>query len=371
MMIRESKRQHGAALVVALLILSIIVALAASMTYEHRFNIRRLSNQLLFNQAYQYLLATQAIAQKALRYDAEEDINAARRVDHLDEVWAQEPVPFVLDDGFYTGQIFDLQGRFNINSLKGPTSNNPSATRQPDVPETAQQAIFIRLLMSLSDPDLTINFDQAREITEAMIDWIDADSNARGFACGEDDSYYNIQGRTPHKVPNQRFYSTTELRLICNMPYEVYLRLQDYVTVWPLDGSMVINLNTASEPLLRSVLVDDADARAILTTPQGSSLSVPPPIAASRLNNFLAQQKEGYTAFADVMSDISGLHFYPAPSYVASAKGYSRFTVGLYSEHFLLKSRVTLGDLQASMNSVFYRSNNGTIRLLAQSVNNF
>jgi general secretion pathway protein K len=353
--IASKNKQQGAALVVAMLILSVIVILASTLTLEHSFNIRRISNQITQEQAYQYLRATEAIAHKVLWEDAKQNSDDGVWVDNLGDIWAQEAPPFVLDDGAYTGRIFDLQGRFNLNSLR------PQANTQARPPTTVAQGIFIRLLQSVGDENYSIDYQQAQNITEAIVDWLDEDSSPTGFECGEDDAYYAIDGRAPHRTPNQPFYSVSELRLICNMPFELYYRLQHEVTVWPLNGAGVINLNTASDALLRSVVVAKSDVTALQAAAKKDKANyiAPEPVSLTDLEDIRERlDAGGYEDFITLEGELDAI----------SQALWPGANLGLHSEYFLLESAAKLGDLQLTMESVFYRKD-GTIYIATRSIN--
>lgn len=379
-------KQRGAAMVVAMLILSIVTVFAASMAFDYQFSIRRVSNQMLMQQAYQYLLATEAIAGKALLQDLQNDADDELTVDRKSEIWAEEDMVFTVEQGAYTGTLTDLQGRFNLNSLKPPVV--AAGDFAPQVPYTIQQGIFIRLLQAVGDEDFSISEQEAVAITESIIDWLDEDSMPTGFGCGEDDGYYNIEDRQPHRVANGPFYSVSELRLICNLPLELYYRLQDYVTVWPISGKASINLNTAGLPILRSVLVDENDVESLKNINNKTSYQAPPPLAIGAVESIVRrtqaeelededyEQREqssfnqdslwqdanieqeidevGFTQLDAVLAETSNLAFWP------------KADLGLYSNYFLLEAVVTLDRLTQTMSSVISRES-GTISVLARS----
>ena len=343
-------KQRGAALIVSLLILSIVVVIVATMTVEHNFHIRRVSNQLTASQAYSYLRATEAVAHKALQYDLEQDRDNGESADYFDELWAQEAPPFTVDNGAYTGKLYDLQARFNINSLAATLNDTPQNPKA--IPYSPEQGIFIRLLQSFNDDEFTISYDQAVSITESLIDYIDADQTARGFDCGEDDAYYGIEGRRPHRTADQPLASVSELRLICNIPVELFRRLEPHVTVWPLSGKSAININTASVEVLRSVIVDEADVDDLKVLSPG--FSVPAPLDIAQLEDFLERQRTGYTSFSTVANDLVDAALWPSAN------------LSLASDYFLLSSDAKLGDVVMHLDSVFSRKA-GTISILARS----
>lgn len=382
----QAFKQRGAAMVVAMLILSIVTVFAASIAFDYQFSIRRVSNQMLMQQAYQYLLATEAIAGKALLQDLQNDADDELTVDKKDEIWAEEGMVFSVEEGAYTGTLTDLQGRFNLNSLKPPAVT--AGDFAPQVPYTIEQGIFIRLLQALGDDELSLAEQDAIAITESIIDWLDEDTMPTGFGCGEDDAYYNIEDRQAHRVANGPFYSVSELRLICNLPLELYYRLQDYVTVWPISGKSSININTAGMPILRSIFVEQADVDSLKKINNKTSYQVPPPLTEEAVEAVLKRTQAepiegeeyeeqesqsfnqeslwldedgelqaaelGFTKLNDVLAEMNNIAFWPNAD------------LGLYSHYFLLESMVTLDRLTQTMSSVMTREN-GTISVLVRS----
>ncbi len=339
----------------ALLILSLVTVLAASMTVEHNFTIRRISNQLAMQQGYSYLRGVEAIAQKILRLDLEIDKEDGNSLDHLGELWALEAQPFMLENGdAYTGRIYDLQARFNLNSLRdGSAVTNDGIPAQ--IPFTIEQGIFIRLLQSFNDDDFQLSEQEAINITEALIDYMDEDRSPRGFSCGEDDAYYSIDGRQAHKTPNLPLTSVSELRLICNMPVVLYERIKDFVTVWPHSGRMSINLNTAAVPILRSVFVVDTDKSALSKVDGKTNYTVPPPLDVDILESYLEiQAVEGFSNFNQLQLELTDASLWPAAP------------VGLSSDYFLLLGQANIAELTVTMSSVISRQD-GTIKFLARS----
>lgn len=369
------RRNKGAALIVAMLVVSLVVVFAGSMAFDYQFSMRRVSNQILMQQAYQYLLATEAFAGKALMQDLQDDSDNDTTVDHRGELWAEEGMVFSLENGAYTGRLLDLQGRFNLNSLKPPPLQE--GQYPPTVPYTISQGIFMRLLQAVSDEDLSIDEQTAKSITEAVVDWLDDDNNTRGFDCGEDDSYFRLDDREAYRVANGPFYSVSELRLICNIPVQLYRRLQPLVTVWPVNGESAININTASAPLLRSIFVPESQLESLQKVDNKTSYQVPPPLAEDALENLLLitegeqETEDRQTAqqgmLPETEAQVGFSNFAALSKELGSSVSYwPNADIGLYSNYFLLESTVQLGDLTRTMSSVISREN-GSIQILARS----
>ena len=371
-----AKRQQGAALVIAMLILSLVVVFAAGMTVQYDFSMRRMTNQMQMQQAYQYLLAVESFAEKGLREDLKQDEENDASVDKLSDLWSSyNGQQASLGDAMFRFSIYDLQGRFNLNSLS-KTYTPAQGQSPPQIPYTIEQGIFIRLLVALGDDELPVSIAEATAITEAVIDWLDEDSEPTGFNGCEDDAYYGIDGRTPHRTANSAFLSVSELRLICNLPVALYERLLPWVTVWPVTGDNTINLNTVAylqpladekdsfgdiindSPMLRSILMDKQTAEGLKSQIDGKTFyNVPMPISYQDAKPVIEKLTAGgYDDFATLEADLGSLVYWPGAP------------LGLHSDYFLLETDVLVGDLVQSLSSVIHRDDkDGKISIIARS----
>ena len=86
---------------------------------DFTLQLQRSTNTFFAEQGWSFLLGAESLAELALRLDADEDGRRSDTpVDSLLEVWAQPQAPFPLDGiGFLSGDLYDLQGRFNLNGL--------------------------------------------------------------------------------------------------------------------------------------------------------------------------------------------------------------------------------------------------------------
>jgi general secretion pathway protein K len=136
-----------------------------------------------------------------------------------------------VEGGAIKVSIEDAQGRFNLNNL---VQNNQ--------PSPVDVAIFQRLLVQVKlDPFLA----------NAVIDWIDADSNVTSPGGAEDVDYLTL--KTPYRAANQPFTSIEELRLVKGFDTKAVLALAPFVTVLPAGARTAINVNTAPPEVLAAV----------------------------------------------------------------------------------------------------------------------
>ena len=165
---RHSNKQQGAALVIALLVFALAAALMVGVQRDFNLQLQRSTNTFFAEQGWSFLLGAETLAELALRLDVDEDAKSDTPVDSLQELWAQPQAPYPIDGiGFLSGDIYDLQGYFNINSLvdqsnnQGRDPNTPlgEAPAQPvgETGETrrfnAEQRVLLRLLLAIEEAE--------------------------------------------------------------------------------------------------------------------------------------------------------------------------------------------------------------------------
>ncbi len=218
---RPAQYQSGAALVVALLIFALAAALMVGIQRDFTLTMQRGTNHFTEQQGWAYLRGAEALATVALRADRALDKQLPAPRDDLTEMWAAEATPYPLEgDGWLSGQLVDLQGRFNLNLLVSDLPDydddgDTGATIDPDTEgadvdlgdaqredatrsaQTSQsnrdrdrlspaKQIFIRLLQTLDGVE--VSQAKALEIADAVADFMDADNQKR-LNGAEDDAY--------------------------------------------------------------------------------------------------------------------------------------------------------------------------------------
>ena len=159
-----------------------------------------------------------------------QDSDNGSSIDHLQENWAKPMPAFPVEDGFISGRLLDESGKFNLNNLlKADGSVDDSARRW-----------FEKLLQRVGLP---------AELSQAVIDWQDADDETTG-AMGAESNYY--QGLDPsYLASNTRFHQVEELKLVRGFEGKNYDLIAPYVTALP--EATKINMNTAAPLLLASI----------------------------------------------------------------------------------------------------------------------
>lgn len=229
--------QSGVALITALLVVAIVTVIATGMATRQQLDIRRSSNVLDRDQAYILALGVESWGRSILIQDRRENT-----VDNLSEVWATVLPPLSVEGGNVAGHIEDMQGRFNINNLVKDGKPSPIDVKR-----------FERLLKALElNPNLS----------EAVIDWIDSDSETMPGNGAEDGEY---MGHTPpYRTANNIINSVSELRLVKGFTKEAVARLEPFISALP--AYTPININTARPEILMT-LADDltkTDAEAMI-----------------------------------------------------------------------------------------------------------
>jgi general secretion pathway protein K len=233
-------KQHGAALIVALMVVALVAMLAITLGNDFMVATKRVQHQVFSQQAFTYLLGADGFARKWLLDDinGEDDNNSDSEFD----IWNAE-LDIPTDQGLLSGQLSDLQGRFNLNNL---LSAGPSTG---DKKYGEDQKRFIRLLQTL---ELEQELDEAaaEELSNALVDWID-DNDVESSPGGAESGYYS-DNKPYGRVANRAMVRVSELRMVKGFSAELVKALSPHVRVWP-EGGGDININTASLNVLRSL----------------------------------------------------------------------------------------------------------------------
>lgn len=205
--------EHGMALVITLLIVSIITALVVEFAYGVYINTNALHN-------WQTAQRLSLVAKSATRLGAK--LIAERSV--FDPYTAEpavisQKIPFEETDGTITLRIEDENSKFNLNSL---------ASRDPGTKKKAHDSLVIMLTV----------LDLKTDIADRITDWTDSDGEPTGLRDAE------------YSAKNGNLDSIDELRHIPGVDMESYEKLFPYITIY---GDGLININSAAVPVLMSL----------------------------------------------------------------------------------------------------------------------
>lgn len=216
-------KQNGLALITVMLVVAIAATTAAYLALDQQIWLRQSENLSDRAQADVVRAGAMEWAITILAKDARDSTS-----DDLSEDWAKDLPPLAVEGGQVTGRIVDAQGKFNLNNLVREGKPSP-----PDI------GAFRHLLQSLDlNPDLT----------DAVLDWIDADSDTR--ATGAEDIDYLLL-KTPYRTANQPIQSVEELRLVRGFTKETVDKLRHQLTALPQPTAT--NVNTADKKILAAI----------------------------------------------------------------------------------------------------------------------
>jgi general secretion pathway protein K len=223
---RTSQRQHGVAILVALVLMALVTIIAYDVWFAGALEQRRSFSVLSIEQGFQYGLGGEALAAVALQRDLQQS-----KQDYTAEEWAAPFPPFQIDAGEVQVGLEDMQARFNLNNLIDPKTGN-------------------------ADQDMVDQFRRLLEILglEAkwaglMVDWLDADLQP-SFPDGAEDPTYTALA-PPYLPPNGPITSTTELLALPGFGIERYRKIQPFVAALPVGTA--INVCTAPGEVLDSL----------------------------------------------------------------------------------------------------------------------
>ncbi len=277
----HQRRQRGIALITAMLIAAIVTAGAVALATSQQFSNRRIANILAADRAQLGVRALEQQAQQLLRADA-----TLGQYDAANEAWAQTTLGFTSGDLKFDGRLRDLQGRFNLTNLSpepayaaadassevptlaitagaapppvpaagsaitAPAGAAPNPASGPPTTPAARAEQQLRLLFKA--------LELAPEPIQAILDWIDPDTETR-FPNGAEDDYYTEQ-QPAYRAGNRPLLSVRELLLIKGITPEVYRKLAPFVVCLPRAGR--INVNMARKEVLMS-LAPSLDSSAV------------------------------------------------------------------------------------------------------------
>ena len=223
---KNDSSQRGIALLTILVMVALATILAATIAKRQTNTAENTGYLMRQDQSLLYAKSAEAFFSELLIQDSDNGGN----IDHLQENWAKPMPAFPVEDGFISGRLLDESGKFNLNNLlKADGSVDDSARRW-----------FEKLLQRVGLP---------AELSQAVIDWQDADDETTGAMGAESNNY---QGLDPsYLASNTKFHQVEELKLVRGFEGKNYDLIAPYVTALP--EATKINMNTAAPLLLASI----------------------------------------------------------------------------------------------------------------------
>jgi general secretion pathway protein K len=268
------RRERGLAAVTAILIVAVAASAATFMLSQQSAMLDQTMMVASRAQADLYAQAGLDWARGVLA----EDFRSAKDVDSLEEGWAQPIAALPVERAVVSGLIVDEQGKFNLNNLaaNGQKSDN-------DV------LVFKRLLGTLGLPG---------ELSDAVLDWVDFDSDLAGGG-GAEDAYYLSLAR-PYRAANRPMEQVEELYRVRGFDAQTVAKLKPYVTA--LRARTPVNANTASDVVLAAALGISRDkAAAIVAERRGHPFKTRAELQTRAL-------KEGVASVGNDL-DVKSAHF--------------------------------------------------------------
>ena len=343
-------KQQGAALLIALVIMTIAIGIAANIMFRQQLHTRLASNISNLEQAYPYATALEDWSRTILSRDFED----APETDNLTEVWATEVPPIPIPGGSMSGRLFDLQAKLNLNNLVPSeikkAEDLPTTPAEGEPPLTAEQIKLIddynrytiakgrtnRLIATL-DSEETIG--PAENFSDTVEDWIDEDSETSPG--GAESDYYQSQDPA-YNTANNLLVSVTELRLLKDIDTDAYKLLNKQLTALPVPEYTAVNVNTASIEVIQ----------ALGFTPEASEniISIRDENPFPSMEEFLAVQVvSAATAGEEPEVYEQGL--------------------SVTSSYFLMQGEVNIGTARLYINSILHRKD-GKVTVVSRDFSN-
>jgi general secretion pathway protein K len=226
---RQRQQQRGVALITAVLIVALATILAVDVGFNGYLEQRRSATAFALDQGFEVALGGEAWAADALRLD----MLQSPKTDDFTEAWAQPIPPIPIEGGEFEGQLEDMQGRFNINSLVmfegGRFKTDLLALDR-----------FQQLLRLVGLEDKWAGY---------IADWLDSDVDPN-FPGAEDPTYTGLA--PPYRTANMPVTRTSELLALPDFGIERYQKLEPFIAALPIGTK--VNLCTASPALLDALI---------------------------------------------------------------------------------------------------------------------
>ena len=299
---RSPSRSRGAALIAALTTVALATMLATQLISAQGEAIENLIGRRDLAQARWLARGAADWARAILSEDAR-----TSQIDHLGEPWAIKvpPIPIKsgqsqdIAEGELSGEIAELDGRFNLNRLIPTGTTNQT-----------QVDVFIRLLVSLGT-----SAGDANRLAQAVADWVDGDTLTRDGA--DELAVYGVP------FDNQPLLGVGALPRIPGFTPALVARLQPFVSALP--QRLPLNVNTAPAEVLAAEL---------------------PALGLATAQRVVAERERA--PFRDV-ADFNA-------RFIGAGAGAS---CGVSSKFFLVTTRSSYGESVVQLRTLLYRNARG------------
>jgi len=341
---KSMRQQRGAALVIALLIMTICLTVATNMLFRQQLSSRLAANIGQLEQAYQYATALEDWSRTILERDATDSAES----DDLTEVWATDLPPIPIPGGSLTAKLTDLQSSLNVNMLFPPEvpldqdiQADASISAEEKQRLLADRARYLivreRLVRLFENLDADEKLGPAETFVDILEDWMDEDNDTLSGGAesdhyiGQDPAYY---------AANRPFVNTSEFRLLKNVDKDSYPLIQ-HLTALP-EKETSVNVNTASEEVLKAL---------------GFS-------AEATENIISLREEEPFKSMQD-FTDLAVVQTATTPGADGAPEVYSQYLSNT-TDFFQLTGEINIGDARVFINSLMWR-NDGKVSIVSRN----
>jgi general secretion pathway protein K len=341
----SARKQSGVALIIALMITTMAISLASIAMYRQQIQIRLTGNMSSLEQAYQYAEGMEDWSKKIL----EQDYKDNPKVDSEKEDWHTKLPPIPIEGGLLIGQLFDLQGRLNLNSvdmvypkLKKPKPKAGEKKDKKDKEIKTEPLVYERFTALIASIDSEQTLGPPENFVDTLWDWIDKKDEEREG--GAESSYYQSL-ETPYMSANTPLMDVSELRLLKGVTREIFEQIKPLVSTLPKDTK--ININTAPKEVLEAIGFNTEVTQAIIKVRDETPFE--------KLNDFW-NIPEVKTLFA-------------AGTEKGKKKRNYEQTLTVTSHYFLLQGSVSINNTRIFINSILHRKK-GKVRVISRDYSN-
>lgn len=213
--------EAGTVLLTTLLIMAVMAAITVALMDDIRVAVKRTINVNAYAQADWQARG----AEEFIRAYLSTDFAALEEREKAFFLRAGEPVILPTDEGLISVRLKDASHCFNLNGVvAGDGSQNTGAIE------------FIELAEVLGVPR-----NQAEAISNALIDWIDADQNPRQGGA-EDGTYLRVS--PPYRTADTAMTGPEEMRALNGMDEELWEIFRPFVCTGQFGQLTPVNINT-------------------------------------------------------------------------------------------------------------------------------
>lgn len=303
---RRSSYESGIALITVLLVLAVVTVALTAMSSDRQLDNRRTENQLRTAQAWEYVYGLEAWTARQLKLDTEKN-----KYDSDADLWNKPLAKKRTPEGSMEADIIDLQGKINLNNLL-----------LDDKPSELDSQRMKRLFTLL---------DIKPELVDAMLDWIDTDSEIRYPNGAEDETYSRLS--PPYRTSNTPFADVSELLKVQGFTQETYKKLLPHIYV--ANSYELLNVNSASPVVLRC-LADN------ITKNQAESIFKAHGKPFEKVEDFLKDE-----ALSEISIDPK--------------------TISVTSHQFLLSGQIHMGNTDLLFRTQLMRDKDGKVSVIKRS----